>query len=130
MVPHQRNAIFFGRTEWLNTLNTGLAKASSQEQGQKSCVIHGIGGVGKTQLALEYIYRSESTRSYTFWLRAHDDPNLTESFVNIGRVLGLFKGLAHDLNEYVQVTKNWLVASMSRFLGLIHGRRVSSNQLL
>ena len=55
-IPYQRNPFFTGRTEVLSQLHqafqTGEHIALSHPLG-----ISGLGGIGKTQIATEYIYR-------------------------------------------------------------------------
>ncbi|KAF2972232.1 hypothetical protein GQX73_g1280 [Xylaria multiplex] len=55
------------------------------KSGQTSCVIHGIGGVGKTQVALEYTYRHREDYSYIFWVRAESSVELSTSFASFRR---------------------------------------------
>ena len=56
MLPSPRNPFFLGREEVLSQLQQhlqgGQAMALSQPQ-----AISGLGGIGKTQVALEYVYR-------------------------------------------------------------------------
>jgi hypothetical protein len=47
-----------------------------------------MGGVGKTQLALEYAYRYRTAYDVVAWLRA-DDENLSSSLHDLGEMLGL-----------------------------------------
>src|SRR5215469_18002572 len=55
-VPFRRNSFFTGREELLNQLHTNLTttKAAALTQAQ---AISGLGGIGKTQTAVEYAYR-------------------------------------------------------------------------
>jgi len=53
-VPHQRNPNFTGRAELLDALDKAL---DSEQTAALTQAIHGLGGVGKTQLAVEYAHR-------------------------------------------------------------------------
>ncbi|KAJ3531246.1 hypothetical protein NM208_g8962 [Fusarium decemcellulare] len=68
-IPWEKNPQFYGRDNVLEDIHGNLRpKDDAQAKGQLSCVIHGIGGVGKTQLALEYTYRYRSHYKYIFWI--------------------------------------------------------------
>ncbi|OPG01670.1 hypothetical protein B1R27_36030, partial [Streptomyces sp. GKU 895] len=66
-----RNAAFTGRDSMLVHLREALAS------GQRVAVqaLHGRGGVGKTQLALEYAYRFAGEYEFAWWI-ASEDPTL------------------------------------------------------
>src|SRR5436190_18924623 len=48
--------------------------------------LHGLGGVGKTQLALEYAYAHQSDYNYVFWISAVDQARLLSGFCDIAKV--------------------------------------------
>jgi len=47
---------------------------------RSAIVLHGLGGMGKTQLAIEYIRRHKEKYTAIFWLNANDDDSLKRSF--------------------------------------------------
>jgi hypothetical protein len=52
----------------------------------RTCVIlHGLGGIGKTQLAIEYIRRHKEKYTAVFWLNANDQDSLKLSFRDVAR---------------------------------------------
>src|ERR1044071_7792504 len=63
-VPHSRNRNFTGREEILSDLQAALSSGKATALTQ---AIHGLGGVGKTQLAVEYAYRHGSNYSLVWW---------------------------------------------------------------
>ena len=65
--PFKRNTYFKGRDDDLVSLDRLLTKAS-----QQIVSVHGMGGIGKTQLVVEYIYRRGSRYSGVFWIDASD----------------------------------------------------------
>lgn len=64
---HARNRKFTGGEQTLAHLHEVLV-AQSEEPHPNVVVLYGIGGVGKTQLAIEYAYRKEHDFSSIFWI--------------------------------------------------------------
>jgi hypothetical protein len=54
------------------------------------CILHGIGGVGKTQTALEYVRRYTKDFDAVFWLPAERDEDLRQTYAQIADKLKLF----------------------------------------
>ncbi|PSN58931.1 hypothetical protein BS50DRAFT_316695, partial [Corynespora cassiicola Philippines] len=54
---------------------------------QKVIVLHGLGGIGKTQLAVEFARRHHHAFSSTFWLDGSSEVSLKQSFVGMARRL-------------------------------------------
>jgi tetratricopeptide (TPR) repeat protein len=61
-----RNDRFTGREEVLRRLREELCSRGTTAN--PPIVLHGLGGVGKTQLALEYVHRFRSDYDLVFWL--------------------------------------------------------------
>ena len=72
-IPHPRNANFTGREGELRQLRNDLTG------GHAAAIvpIAGLGGAGKTQLALEYAYRHIADYDAVWWVRAEDSATLT-----------------------------------------------------
>lgn len=88
LVPFQRNPFFTGREEILETLHKQLG--TDQEVSLiQSLALHGLGGVGKTQIALEYAYRHALEYSAVFWIEAETIESIILSFLRIAEVLQL-----------------------------------------
>ncbi|KAF4461080.1 Transcriptional xre family [Fusarium albosuccineum] len=85
-VPFQRNQQFLGREEEFKKLNTILA---DEMQTQTSCAISGIGGVGKTNFALEVCYRFKHRFPFIFWIAAENEAALSTSFANLAAELNI-----------------------------------------
>jgi tetratricopeptide (TPR) repeat protein len=97
-----RTRYFTGRADALALLQRQLA-----ERGR--AVLCGLGGVGKTQLALEYAVRHRA--SYldgVFWTDAETLGGLTTGFVAIAATLGLPSADANDQKEAVRAVLAWL----------------------
>lgn len=50
--------------------------------GRQTVVVHGLGGMGKTQLAIAYMKRHRNDYSASIWLNARDEMSLNQSFRN------------------------------------------------
>ncbi|KAJ8105930.1 hypothetical protein ONZ43_g7233 [Nemania bipapillata] len=98
-----------------------------QSDGHRQIVVlHGLGGMGKTQLAIEYMKRHRDNYSAIFWLNIKDENSLKQSFARIAhqikrhhpaasRVGGL--GVQDNLDETIDAVKTWLsLPSNSRWL--------------
>ena len=79
-IPYPRNPYFTGREELLHrlaaSLRTGETVGISQPQ-----AVSGLGGVGKTQIALEYAYRYYQDYDAVLWTRADTQEALISGFV-------------------------------------------------
>src|SRR2546425_7652318 len=106
-IPSQRNQFFTGREDLLSQLHHALhtenAVALSHPQG-----ISGLGGIGKTQTALEYAYRYRADYDAVFWVRADSLAELTSSFVELAYLLNVPERNERDQNLIVEAVLRWL----------------------
>jgi WD40 repeat protein len=71
IVPFPRNGDFVGRDDDLTRLHTTLSGASTGPVGIRPAGLTGMGGIGKTQLAVEYVYRHrDAYPDGIFWIDA------------------------------------------------------------
>ncbi|CAG6395638.1 FxSxx-COOH system tetratricopeptide repeat protein [Streptomyces cocklensis] len=80
-----RNTHFTGRDAALRELRQRL---TSGDDGAMQAV-HGLGGVGKTQLAVEYAYLYRSEYRYVVFVDAEDPDLVASQFASLARELGL-----------------------------------------
>jgi hypothetical protein len=52
---------------------------------RRTVVLHGLGGIGKTQLAIAYAKRYRDNYSAVFWLNIKDENSLKQSFVKAAK---------------------------------------------
>jgi len=80
-----RNPNFTGRSDDLSSLEKGFA------QGRTVTVhsLHGMGGVGKTQLATEYAHTRASNYDAVWWIAAEEPALLAEQFHRLALALGV-----------------------------------------
>ena len=75
-VPFQRNPNFTGREEILTELREQFGASVKQ-------IIHGMGGVGKSQIANEYCYRNAGDYDVVWWLRAENASSLATDYASL-----------------------------------------------
>jgi hypothetical protein len=104
-----RNVMFTGRSDVLSQLHRILEPSLNNaidKRSRSSCVIHGIGGMGKTQTALEYTYRYRELYSHIFWLHAELNATLLDSFLeSTGKLPLELKG--HDESKKIKLGLEW-----------------------
>ncbi|KAI3326718.1 kinesin light chain [Xylariaceae sp. AK1471] len=78
-IPEIEN--FVAREQELAEMHTILSSDGSR----RVVVLHGLGGIGKTQLAIAYAKQHKDNYSAIFWLNIKDENSLKQSFVKIAR---------------------------------------------
>ena len=98
----QRNENFIGREEYLKRLK---ASFHNKRNGRITTqIIRGLGGVGKTQLGLEYAFQNLENYSYICWLNATDQ----SSFISSARDFFAKLGFSVDVEDNKNALRNWL----------------------
>lgn len=96
------SAVFQGREDVLSRIDEALEGPDNK---LRSVLIHGLGGVGKTQTALNYAYRNASKYDAIFWVRSETTMSINASMSNIARSLKLPGSMREDGND----EKNFLM---------------------
>jgi TIR domain/NB-ARC domain len=117
-IPYPRNTFFLGRDELLARLHaqlqTGQTTALSQPPPTGQALAHspqaisGLGGIGKTQLAIEYAYRYAHDYEAVLWARAETREELTASYSALAALLKLPEQHAGDQEITIAAVKAWL----------------------
>jgi tetratricopeptide (TPR) repeat protein len=109
MVPYERNPHFTGREDVLQQLEAALLQNNTAALTQPQA-IRGLGGIGKTQTAVEYAYRHRHDYNAVFWVRAELQEELIAGFTAIAQVLQLPQKDETDQTLIVAAVKAWLKA--------------------
>jgi hypothetical protein len=77
---------------------------------RRSLALHGIGGVGKTQLAVQYAYAARSTFDHVLWVSADTHELMTKGYLEVAHRLHLFPVSTDGVDpvEAMTKTKAWL----------------------
>src|SRR5262249_3094385 len=105
-VPHPRNEFFQGREDGIADLRTQLTRQRKAALAQAQAIT-GLGGIGKTQTAVEYAYRYRDEYSAVVWLNAESALSLKTACGELARELRL-PHPENDLDAAVLAFKHWL----------------------
>lgn len=106
-VPLPHNPFFTGREEILEALHTNLSTDQMVALTQ-SYALHGLGGIGKTQVALEYAHRYVLEYNAVFWIEAETDETVVSSLLHLAELLQLSEREETDQQRMVEAVRRWL----------------------
>lgn len=114
-IPYGLNLRFFGRETYMKSLRKYL---DPQENSSMRVVgIHGLGGVGKTQLALQYANTSLKAYNIIIWVPAETQIKIVQSLSSFAAKLDLStQGGQEDDYQSVQKLRDWLNKTDDPFL--------------
>jgi tetratricopeptide (TPR) repeat protein len=104
----ERNPFFTGREDVLTRVQEALAI-------QGRAALSGLGGIGKTQTAVEYAHRRSDEYDYILWITAHSREALVSGYVMGAGLLNLPEAATQDQTVAVNAVKGWL-SSNQRWL--------------
>ena len=106
-VPYGRNSFFTGREEALQYLRAALTAHTHPMAVSQPQAISGLGGIGKTQLAIEYAYRYRADYAAVLWVRAELADLLISDFLAIAILLSLPEHREQDQRKIVNSVLRW-----------------------
>jgi hypothetical protein len=108
-VPFHPNPFFTGRDLLLAEVNNML---TAPEVASRRVVLTGLGGVGKTQLAVEYAYQYQADYDLVWWIRGEQPASLLGNYAALGAQPPLTAELrlSQDTSQEAVVTavRTWL----------------------
>ncbi|RAK81445.1 TPR-like protein [Aspergillus fijiensis CBS 313.89] len=115
-IPSIESPRFWGREDILALIDEALVSGQS-DHSFRSFALYGMGGVGKTQIALKYANASRAKFDAIFWVSADNLITIGQSFRRIADTLGLSApDTEHDDNSVMLAVKKWLSTSEIRWL--------------
>lgn len=116
-VPYNRCKQFFGRKTELTTMREELSMATNQKS--RCVLLYGLGGMGKSRLAMEYVERHRDEFGAVIWIPADNEVKIQQALAEVARQLQL---VAIDENDTLQAQRK-----VVRWLSSL-GRPLSSSQ--
>ena len=102
----RRNPNFTGRNAVLDNLRQSLSNGQTTAVTQSA--LYGLGGIGKSQLAIEYAYRFSSSYDVVWWLRSEEPSSLATDYTALAPQLNIEvpEGTAQPI--VVDAVRDWL----------------------
>jgi hypothetical protein len=94
-----------------------MHKTLSGDGSRRTIVLHGLGGIGKTQLTVAYAKQHNDNYSAVFWLNIKDEDSLKQSFAKLAKQILREHPLAsrlssvdikENLDKVIDAVKAWL----------------------
>jgi len=106
-IPFPRNLFFTGRDDLLTALERALQADQTTALSQPQAM-SGLGGVGKTQVAVEYAYRRAQDYEAVLWISAASRETLLSGFASLTSLLQLPERYESDQQKCVGAVQRWL----------------------
>jgi len=106
----QKNPHFTGRATLLETIHTKLCDTALKEYNHR-LAIYGMGGVGKTQIAIEYVTQFQTEYVGIYWITASNKAELLSGFQTIAKETHCVEIESLNSSEIAQQVLNWFYKS-------------------
>ncbi|KAF2969313.1 hypothetical protein GQX73_g4250 [Xylaria multiplex] len=115
-LPVAENVCFFGRHAIMKQIDNHLTPTDTNSR-LSSIALYGLGGIGKTQIALAYAYQKLNDLDAVFWISAEDAYSVQLSFSRVAvDALKLPAAHAHAHQENMLLVRNWLQTIPAKWL--------------
>lgn len=105
---------FVGRETEIKKLNDLLQQPTVVQT--SIVLLHGLGGIGKTQTAVQYASRSKNYYNVILFARAEDETKIAIDFAEFAQSLGLVDVVGKDLVKPRELLKQWLSSTVEKWL--------------
>ncbi|PCD20313.1 hypothetical protein AU210_016180 [Fusarium oxysporum f. sp. radicis-cucumerinum] len=112
VIPYPRNEDLVHREDLINRIDKLLPSTS----GSQSAALWGLGGSGKTQIALDYAYRrcDADDECCIFWVHADSEATFLADYKTIGKKLGVDErldgtDLLDAVRNEIEVRSEWVM---------------------
>jgi len=85
-LPFSRNRMFCGRDDVIDTIHPVLnvsvlcsVEGGARPMTHKTAVLHGLGGIGKSSIVLEYSFRYSDSYTAVFWVDVTSGTSMSSS---------------------------------------------------
>ncbi|CAH0054254.1 unnamed protein product [Clonostachys solani] len=108
-VPYSSNENFIGRIDILRQLESWFDLSNINRTWQPRIALYGLGGIGKTQIAIQFTYwlRRRYPDVAVYWVHASSADRFRQSFTSIAQECSI-PGLDDPENDVLALVKAWL----------------------
>lgn len=107
-IPFTESPRFWGREDILSRIDHTLF-ADGTKRPLQSFALYGMGGVGKTQIALRYANACREKYDAVFWISAENTITIAQSFREVAKCLDMNQAHSEtDDNSVILEVKKWL----------------------
>jgi hypothetical protein len=112
-IPFYRNPNFTGREEILAEIDENLSSGGRSIPRQ---ALTGLGGVGKSQIAVEYAYRHAEEYDLIWWVRAESEATMLADYQELVNRLKLAVKRSAEQTVFVNAVRGWLGKKARKWL--------------
>ncbi|KAL7792476.1 P-loop containing nucleoside triphosphate hydrolase protein [Trichoderma ceciliae] len=112
VIPYPHNEELVNRPDLVDKINSLLPQTSTTYH---SAALWGLGGSGKTQIALNYAYqRCADASCSVFWVHADSEATFSQDYKTIARKLGIDEGLKGEdlfaaVRDHISILSKWVL---------------------
>ena len=104
-VPYRRNTFFTGREQVLTLLHDTFCSGKVAAQSQ---AVSGLGGIGKTQIAVEYAHRYHGEYQVILWVRGDTREKMLSDIAALASMLNLKEQHEQEQQLVIEAIRYWL----------------------
>lgn len=108
--PFSQNTQFHFREKLLNSLKHHL-ESDTLATSLRTVSLFGLGGIGKTQIALEYSYRQKDHYDAIFWIEAETEAKIRHSICTYGRAMLGDNQSGPEDQSLMKTFQRWLITA-------------------